>query len=157
MKISLWYIGKNKQSFIEEGIKLYSKRISHYSRFEIKLFKNVKSSESLPPSELLKKEAEIYLKELKQGDTLILLDEKGKEFDSRQFATYVEQKQMHSVKHLIFAIGGAYGFSDELKEKASGKISLSKMTYSHQMIRLIFLEQLYRAFTIIKGEKYHND
>lgn len=157
MKISFWYIGKNKQAFIEDGIKLYSKRISHYSRFEVKSFKNVKNSESLPPSELLKKEATLYLNEIQAGDTLILLDEKGKEYDSRKFAVFLEQKQMIATKHLIFAVGGAYGFADELKQKAAAKISLSKMTFSHQLIRIIFLEQLYRGFTIIKGEKYHND
>ena len=143
--------------FIDEGIKVYSKRIAHYCRFEVKLFKQVKNSESLPAAELLKKEAEVYLKEIQSGDTLILLDEQGKEFDSRKFAGFIEQKQLHSTKHLIFAIGGAYGFSEELKEKAAGKISLSKMTFSHQLIRVIFLEQLYRGFTIIKREKYHND
>jgi len=157
MRISLWYIGKNKLPFIDEGIKTYSKRIAHYCRFEVKMFKHVKNSESLPAAELLKREAEVYLNELQAGDSLILLDERGKEFDSRKFAAFLEQKQLHSTKHLIFAIGGAYGFSDELKKKASGKISLSKMTFSHQLIRVIFLEQLYRGFTIIKGEKYHND
>ncbi len=157
MKISLWYIGKNKQAFIEEGIKLYTKRISHYTRFELKHFKHVKNSESLSPTELMKKEATLYLNELQAGDSLILLDENGKELNSRQFAAFLEQKQMIATKHLIFAIGGAYGFSKELKQKAAGKISLSKMTFSHQLIRIIFLEQLYRGFTIIKGEKYHND
>lgn len=157
MKISFWYIGKNKQSFIDEGLKAYSKRISHYCKFEHKLFKHVKNSESLPPKELLKKEAQIYLNELKPSDHLILLDENGKDFNSRQFASFLEQKQLQSLKHIVFAVGGAYGFSDELKSKASGKVSLSKMTFSHQLIRIIFLEQLYRAFTIIKGEKYHND
>jgi len=106
---------------------------------------------------LKKKEGQLYLNELEPSDRLILLDENGKEFNSRKFASFIEQYQMQSVKHLIFAVGGAYGFSDELKTKATAKVSLSKMTFSHQLIRIIFLEQLYRAFTIINGEKYHND
>lgn len=157
MKISLWFIGKNKHDFISEGIKLLEKRIKHYCRFEVRIFKSVKNGEKLPSKELLKKEAKIYLNELKQEDLLILLDENGKEFNSRGFANFIEKQQLQSNKHIVFAVGGAYGFSEELKQKASSKISLSKMTFSHQLIRLIFLEQLYRSFTILKGEKYHND
>ena len=157
MKISFWYIGKNKHSFIDEGITTFSKRISHYARFDVKEYKQVKNSERLPPSELLKSEAKLYLDALKPNDKLILLDENGKEFNSRAFASFIQNQQLQSTKHLIFAVGGAYGFSPELKAKAAGKISLSKMTFSHQLIRIIFLEQLYRAFTIINGEKYHND
>jgi len=157
MKISFWYIGKHKQDYIDEGISMFEKRIGHYCRFNIKGFNKVKHAEKLPPEELKKKEGLLYLNELQPGDKLILLDENGKEFNSRKFASYLEQFQLQSTKHLIFAVGGAYGFSEELKSKSQGKVSLSKMTFSHQLIRIIFLEQLYRAFTIINGEKYHND
>lgn len=157
MKISFWYIGKHKQDYIDDGIAIFKKRIQHYCKFDIKGFNKVKHAEKLPPEELKKKEGHLYINELQPGDQLILLDEKGKEFNSRQFAAYIEYFQVQSAKHVVFAIGGAYGFSDELKAKSAGKVSLSKMTFSHQLIRIIFLEQLYRAFTIINGEKYHND
>lgn len=157
MRISFWYIGKNKHSFITEAINQLSARLDHYCRFEVKEFKQVKHGEKLPSAELLKQEAKIYLNEIKPGDTFILLDEKGKDYDSRGFASFIEKHQLQSTRHLIFAVGGALGFTDELKSKAAGRISLSKMTFSHQLIRIIFLEQLYRAFTIIRGEKYHND
>lgn len=136
MKISLWYIGKNKHAYIDEGIKMFSKRLEHYCRFDVRLFKPVKNSENLPRNTLIQQEGLMLIKELKSGDRLILLDENGKEFNSRKFADYIQNHRLQSSKHLIFAIGGAYGFSDEIKAKATGKVSLSKMTFSLSLIHI---------------------
>jgi len=117
----------------------------------------VKNSNKLSPEELKKKEGEMILSKIENGDVLILLDENGKNFSSREFSKVIEQQMVNATKHLFFLIGGAFGFSDEVYQRANQKISLSKMTFSHQLVRLVFAEQLYRAFTIIKGEKYHHD
>ncbi len=157
MKISLYVIGKTNFAFVREGLELYIKRLKRYLKFEIIELPDVKGAKNRSPKEIKELEGAIFLKKIPQEAHIILLDENGKEFSSRQFASEIEQKILHSVKHLVFVVGGAYGFSVEMYTKAKSKISLSKMTFSHQIIRLIFIEQIYRAFTIIQGEPYHND
>lgn len=157
MKLTLLFTGKTSYDYLEKGISNYEKRIKRYIDFEIKVIKDFKASKSMPPKTVKKKEGEHIFKHLNKTDVLILLDEKGKLFTSREFAQYINNKTITGVKRLVFLIGGAYGFSDEIYKRANGKVSLSKMTFSHQPIRLLFTEQLYRAFTIIKGEPYHND
>ncbi|MCF6365772.1 MAG: 23S rRNA (pseudouridine(1915)-N(3))-methyltransferase RlmH [Bacteroidales bacterium] len=157
MKLSLFFTGKTSSDYLEKGIKEYEKRINRYIDFEIKTIKDLKASKSMPLKTVKQKEGEGILKYIKENDILILLDEKGKQFTSREFAKFISHKNSTGVKHLIFLIGGAYGFSEQVYKRANEKISLSKMTFSHQPVRLLFAEQLYRAFTIIKGEPYHND
>jgi len=156
MKITLLVIGKTDKDFVKKGIEEYQKRLVHYLPFELKIIPDLKNTKNLSENQQKQKEGELILDKIKSSDTLILLDENGKEFSSVGFSKYVEQKMIGGIKNLIFVIGGPYGFSDEVYKKAQGKISLSKMTYSHQMIRMIFIEQLYRAMTIIKGEPYHH-
>jgi 23S rRNA (pseudouridine1915-N3)-methyltransferase len=156
MKIELWAIGKTDTAYIKEGIALYEKRLKHYITFELVILPDVKNP-PLSADALKIKEGEIILGKLQKDDVLIALDERGKMYGSMEFADFIEQKQNQSTKRLILLIGGAYGFSEAVYQKANSQISLSKMTFSHQMIRLFFVEQLYRAFTIIKGEKYHNE
>jgi len=157
MKLSLFFTGKTSFKYVETGIAEYEKRIKRYIDFEIKIIKDFKASKSMPAKTVKIKEGEQILKHLNKTDFLILLDEKGKMFTSREFAKFIDNKIFTGTKHLVFLIGGAYGFSDEIYNRANAKLSLSKMTFSHQPIRVLFAEQLYRAFTIIKGEPYHND
>ncbi len=156
MKIELWVIGKTAFKYLDEGIAVYEKRLKHYVNFDLIVLPDVKN----PPlsTEALKtKEGELILNKLQKDDLLILLDENGKHLTSIDFSKFIENQQMNATKRIIFQIGGAYGFSDAVYARANQKMSLSKMTFSHQMIRLFFVEQLYRAFTILKGEKYHNE
>jgi len=146
MKLILLLTGKTESQWLKNGIELYEERLRHYvgyQRIEIPELKSVSNGEMI-------------LKYVKPNDELILLDERGEEFSSEKFAAHLERKSIYGTKSVIFVIGGAYGFSEELYKRANEKISLSKMTFSHQMVRLIFLEQLYRAYTIIKGEPYHH-
>lgn len=157
MKISLMVIGKTDAYYFVEAIKEYESRLKHYIPFDIQILPDVKNTKSLTVEQQKEKEGELIIKNLQAGDVLVLLDEKGKEFTSVQFASYIERK-MHAVsKRLVFLVGGPYGFSEEVYQEASDKISLSKMTFSHQMIRLIFIEQLYRAMTILNNEPYHHE
>jgi 23S rRNA (pseudouridine1915-N3)-methyltransferase len=156
MKIELWAIGKTDTVYIKEGIALYEKRLKHYVSFDLVILPDVKNP-PLSADALKIKEGDIISGKLLKDDVLILLDERGKMYGSMEFADFIEQKQNQSTKRLIFLIGGAYGFSEAVYSRANAQLSLSKMTFSHQMIRLFFVEQLYRAFTIIKGEKYHNE
>ncbi len=156
MKIELWVIGKTAFKYLDEGITVYEKRLKHYVNFDLVVMPDIKN----PPlsTEALKiKEGEMILNKLQKDDLLILLDENGKHLTSIDFSKFIENQQMNATKRIIFQIGGAYGFSDAVYSRANQKMSLSKMTFSHQMIRLFFVEQLYRAFTILKGEKYHNE
>lgn len=156
MKILLLVIGKTDANYILDAIDDYKARLIHYIPFEFEIIPDVKFSKNLTHDQQKQKEGELIVKKLSHGDTLVLLDEKGLECSSVQFSNYIEKK-MHTVhKRLVFLIGGPYGFSKEVYDIASDKISLSKMTFSHQLIRLIFLEQLYRAFTIIRNEPYHH-
>jgi len=157
MKISLLSTGKTSSDYLDTGISEYEKRIKRYINFEIKTIKDFKASKSMPSKTVKIKEGEQILKNISSSDFLVLLDEGGKMFTSREYAKYINNKTVTGIKHLIFLVGGAYGFSDDVYKRANDKISLSKMTFSHQPIRLLFAEQLYRAFTIIKGEPYHND
>ena len=155
MKISFWVIAKTSEKYITEGISIYKKRLKHYTNFDYLEFK-VKSSGN--SKQVKSSEADSILSKLQKDDYLVLLDEKGNDFTSRQFAANIENKlNQGSVKRIVYVVGGAYGFDDKLYQRANEKLSLSKMTFSHQMIRVFFVEQLYRAFTIIRGEKYHND
>lgn len=156
MKIELWALGKTNEKYLEEGIFIYLKRLKHYLNFEFILMPDIKQAGHLNANQLKIKEGEMILTRLKQEDFLILLDEKGDAYTSEAFANFLEQKLQLSYKRLVFLIGGAFGFSDALYERANSKLSLSKMTFSHQMIRLFFVEQLYRAMTILKNEPYHN-
>lgn len=156
MKVQLWAIGKTNERYLEEGIGLYTKRLDHYLKFEWRVLPDVKKAGKLAPPQLKAKEAETVHKQLAQGDFLILLDEGGKPMSSEAFALFLEHKLQLSYRRLIFLIGGAYGFDESLYERADSKLSLSKMTFSHQMVRLFMAEQLYRAVTILNNEPYHN-
>ena len=157
MKISLIVIGKTDASYFVDAINEYKNRLVHYIPFEMEIIPDIKNVKNLREEQQKEKEGELILKMLQPGDYLVLLDEHGKSFTSMEFATYLERK-MHVVsKRLVFVIGGPYGFSEAVYKAASEKISLSKMTFSHQMIRLIFVEQIYRAMTIPNNEPYHHE
>ena len=157
MKISLIVIGKTDASYFVDAINEYKNRLVHYIPFEMEIIPDIKNVKNLREEQQKEKEGELILKMLQPGDNLVLLDEHGKSITSMEFATYLERK-MHVVsKRLVFVIGGPYGFSEAVYKAASEKISLSKMTFSHQMIRLIFVEQIYRAMTILNNEPYHHE
>ncbi len=157
MNIKLIVVGKNEQKYLKEALDIYIKRLTHYINFEIVVLPDVKNAKNMSVSELKDKEAELILKHSAKADKVVLLDEKGKEFSSVEFSKYIEKQMNASLKTLSFVVGGAFGFSEKVYSQAGEKLSISKMTFSHQMIRLLFVEQLYRAFTIIKGEPYHNE
>ncbi len=156
MKITLKVIGKTQFSYLEEGIALYEKRLKHYCNFTLEVINDVKNPKNLSHTQLKEKEGELILKKIQKNDILILLDENGKQFTSVEMAEWIEKKMLMSNKNLVFLIGGAFGFSDAVYNRADFKLSFSKMTFSHQMIRLFFVEQLYRAYTILKNESYHH-
>jgi len=153
MRVSLYVVAKNDFSFIEEGMKLYTERIKRYIPFEVFIIKKLKF---INAEQVKKEEGKEILSKLKPSDIVVILDDKGKEFTSTAFASFLENKMAIGTKRLVFIIGGAYGFSEEVYLRSNEKVSLSKMTFSHQLIRLVFMEQIYRAFTIIKGEPYHH-
>ena len=157
MKIKLVVIGKTDDKYIAEGIKKYFSRLKHYIGFEYTELPDIKNSKNLSQEQQKKLEGELLLKNIQPGDFVVLLDEKGKAFSSREFASYIEKKMISGTKRVVFITGGPYGFSDDVYAKADDKISLSKMTFSHQLVRLIFFEQIYRAMTIIRNEPYHHD
>jgi 23S rRNA (pseudouridine1915-N3)-methyltransferase len=157
MKITLVNIGKIDQSFIREGITDFQKRIGYFVDFSIVDLPEIKQARSLSPDQVKQKEGEQLLKFLSKSDLCILLDERGTELSSRGFSSWLEKNMNQGTKHIIFVTGGAYGFSEDIYKVARQKISLSQMTFTHQMVRLIFTEQLYRALTLIKGIPYHND
>jgi len=156
MTIKLLAIGKTDSNQLQELIEVYQKRLHHYVNFEIELIPDLKKTKNLSEEQQKEKEGELVLKKLGPTDVLILFDEKGKQFTSIEFSQYLQKKMNSGIKQLVFLIGGPYGFSSEISTKASGKISLSKMTFSHQMVRLFITEQVYRAFTILKREPYHH-
>lgn len=156
MKILFLVIGKTDESYLEIGIGKYIKRLEHYIPFEMKVIPDIKNRKTLTEEQQKKAEGSLILSQINSGDDLILLDENGKTFSSVNFSQWIEKQINIGNKRIVFVIGGPYGFSKEVYEKSKFKISLSEMTFSHQMIRLIFVEQLYRAFTIIKGEPYHH-
>ena len=157
MKIVLLVVGKTTESYFIQGIDEYSKRLAHYVPFELTVIPELRNTKSLSTDQQKEREADLILKALQPGDYMVLLDEHGREFTSLQFASYLEKKMANIAKRLIFVVGGPYGFSNRVYQAAQEKISLSKMTYSHQMIRLIFTEQLYRAMTILNNEPYHHE
>lgn len=157
MKVEFWLIGKTSFPYLEEGMAIYEKRLVHYLPFQVSVLPDPRNTKNLPPELLKQKEGEVVLSKLKPDDFLVLLDERGKQLTSQEFAGFMEQKLQLSQKRLIFLVGGAWGFSDAVYQRSGFKLSLSKMTFSHQMIRLFFVEQLYRAMTILRGENYHNE
>ncbi|MDR0232321.1 MAG: 23S rRNA (pseudouridine(1915)-N(3))-methyltransferase RlmH [Dysgonamonadaceae bacterium] len=157
MKIQFTVIGKTNQDFVQKGLDEFCNRLKHYMPFELDIIPDIKNTKSLSQEQQKEKEGELILKNMQSGDYIVLLDERGKEFTSLQFADYIEKKTHTVNKKMVFVIGGPYGFSKKVYEMASEKISLSKMTFSHQMIRLIFVEQLYRAMTILNNEPYHHE
>lgn len=157
MKIKLLAIGKTDDKNLQTLIDSYQLRLKHYINFEIEIIPDIKNVKNLSESQQKEKEGILILKKLAPADTLILLDEKGKEYRSIEFSKFLQKKMNAGIKQLVFVIGGPYGFSETIYKKAAGKISLSKMTFSHQMIRLFVTEQIYRAFTILKNEPYHHE
>ena len=157
MKIKFLCVGKTTEAYLREGIKIYAERIKHFIPFEIIEIPDIKTKAVSNINFIKDKEAEALQKHINQGDIVILLDEKGEHFDSKNFASFIEKNTVQNAKCMVFIVGGAYGFSEKLYQTATHKISLSKMTFTHQMVRLIFAEQLYRGLTIIKNLPYHNN
>lgn len=156
MKTILILVGKTTNKIFQTGINDYTERIGHYIPFNITTIPELKNTKSLSEEQQKQKEGELILKEILSSDTVVLLDDRGKDFRSIEYAEWLRQRQA-TARRLVFVIGGPYGFSKDVYDRANEKISLSKMTFSHQMVRLIFTEQLYRACTIIKGEPYHHE
>jgi len=156
MKIKVILIGKTGKKFLEEGEKEYLERLKHYVTIERIEIPDIKKQKKLTEEQIKAKEGEVILEKIVAGDLVFLLDENGKEFSSEGFADFLQQKFNQGGKSLVLVIGGPYGFSPEVYAKANGKVSLSKLTFSHQMVRMILFEQLYRAMTILKGEPYHH-
>lgn len=156
MKIKLITIGKTDQHAIRGLQDIYTQRLERYINFTELVIPDLKNTKNLSEQQQKTREGELILKEIQPGDKLVLLDEKGKEFTSEKFAEYLQKEMNSGLKQLVFVIGGPYGFSEDVYRKAQGKISLSKMTFSHQMIRIFFVEQLYRGFSILRNEPYHH-
>ena len=157
MKITLLTVGKTDKDWVKQGIDIYASRMKHYFPFSIVEIPELKNASSLSQDQIKTKEGELILKNVKPADDVILLDERGREFSSMEFAKALQDKISYTGKDIVFVIGGAYGFSEAVRQRSNLKISLSRMTFSHQMVRAIFVEQLYRAFTIMKGEPYHHE
>lgn len=157
MKIVLLTVGKTDKDWVKMGLDIYVSRLRHYVPFSISEIPELKNVSSLSKEQIKAKEGELILKSLKPSDDVILLDEHGKEFSSVEFAGALQKKISYEGKDIVFVIGGAYGFSEAVYGRANSKISLSRMTFSHQMVRAIFAEQIYRAFTIMRGEPYHHE
>lgn len=156
MKATLILVGRTNNELFAHAIADYVGRIEHYIPFKIVTIPELKNTKKLSEAQQKIREGETILREIQTADTVVLLDEHGKEFRSVDYAAWLQKKQ-NTAKHLVFVIGGAYGFSEAVHSRANEKISLSKMTFSHQMVRLIFVEQLYRACSIIRGEPYHHE
>lgn len=157
MKVSLILVGRTVNKHLAELIDDYASRVKHYVGFDITVLPELKNTKSLSADQQKQQEGELILRQLQQGDHVVLLDEHGKEMRSIEFSIYMEKKMQSVSKRLVFVIGGPYGFSPDVYARANDKLSLSQMTFSHQMIRLIFVEQLYRAMTIMRGEPYHHE
>ncbi len=157
MNIKLLAIGKTDNKNLQILIDEYSKRLGFYIKFELEIIPDIKNAKNLSEEQLKQKEGQLIISKIPTNSQLILLDEKGKTFTSMQFANEIQKKMNSGIKTLTLVIGGAYGFSDEVYNRANGKISLSNMTFSHQMVRLFITEQLYRAFTILNNEPYHHE
>ena len=157
MKIKLLAVGKTDNKQLNQLIDEYKKRLKHYVKFENEIIPDIKNAKNLSEQQQKEKEGILILNKLQSTDQMILLDDKGEMFSSIMFSKYLQKKMNSGLKQLVLVIGGPYGFSDEVYKKSRGKISLSKMTFSHQMIRLFIIEQLYRGFTILKNEPYHHE
>lgn len=157
MTIELIVIGKTDMREVEALVEMYSKRLNHYVRFAVTVLPDIRTTKSMAPSRQKRSEGEAILHQIVDGDYVVLLDEHGSEMRSMEFAAWLQKRMNSGVKRLVLVVGGPYGFSEEVYARADGKISLSKMTFSHQIVRAIFAEQLYRAFTIINNEPYHHE
>lgn len=156
MNITLLCMGQTEAPYLKEGLSLYSSRIRHYLPFELKEPAAPRKWSGLKPEAVREREGALLLKHMEGADVKVLLDEHGKQYDSVGFSRFIQQQMNRSTRNLVFVVGGAWGFSDPVREAAGYQISLSRMTFSHQMVRLFFLEQLYRALTLWRGESYHN-
>ncbi len=157
MKIKLLAIGKTDDKNLVELITMYQNRLKHYIKFDFEIIPDIKNAKNLSEEQQKEKEGNLILSKLQNTDQLLLLDDKGRQFTSVEFSSFLQKKMNSGIKQLVLVIGGPYGFSDAVYKKASSKISLSKMTFSHQMIRLFIIEQIYRGFTILKNEPYHHE
>ena len=157
MKITLLTVGKTDKDWVRQGMEIYVSRLKHYIPFSVVEIPELKNVSALSKDQIKVREGELILRNIKPNDDLILLDERGKEYTSVELAKVIQDKISYTGKDMIYVIGGAYGFSDAVYQRANSKISLSRMTFSHQMVRAIFVEQIYRAFTIMKGEPYHHE
>lgn len=157
MKITLLTVGKTDKDWVRQGLDIYVSRLKHYVPFAITEIPELKNVSALSKDQIKTKEGELILKNIRNTDDVILLDERGKEYSSMELAKILQDKITYGGKDIVYVIGGAYGFSDAVYARANSKLSLSRMTFSHQMVRAIFAEQIYRAFTIMKGEPYHHE
>jgi len=157
VKITLLLVGKTTESYLNQAIEEYLKRLRRYVAFEISVIPELKNAKNMSFDQQKEREGVAILNAIEPSDDVVLLDEKGAQYSSVEFASLLEKKGLSSVKRLVFVVGGPYGFSGDVYNRANGKLSLSRMTFSHQMIRLLFVEQVYRAMTILKGEPYHHE
>lgn len=157
MKMELWLIGDTTPDYLKKGVEEFDKRIRKYIPFEVKVLRNIKYTNNWPIAKIREKEWENISKNLTSGDHLILLDDKGKKYNSLEFADFINHLMIHIPARVVFMVGGAYGFSDEAYTRSNQKLSLSNMTFSHQLARIVLLEQIYRGFTILNNEPYHNE
>ena len=157
MKITLLTVGKTDRDWVKQGLDIYVSRLKHYIPFSVVEIPELKNVSALTKDQIKSREGELILKSIKPTDDMILMDERGKQYSSTELAKVLQDKISYVGKDIVFVIGGAYGFSDAVYERANSKISLSRMTFSHQMVRAIFAEQIYRAFTIMRGEPYHHE
>ncbi|MCK9413400.1 MAG: 23S rRNA (pseudouridine(1915)-N(3))-methyltransferase RlmH [Prolixibacteraceae bacterium] len=156
MRITFMLVGATDKKYLREGIEDYQKRVIHYLPFEIKVIADIKNSRNLTADQQKEREGQAILHLVSTGDELVLLDVDGAEYSSPELAGWIEKRMLAGTRHLIFVVGGPYGFSAAVYKRADGKMSLSRLTFPHQLVRLLFVEQLYRALTIIKGEPYHH-
>lgn len=157
MKITLLTVGKTDKDWVRQGMDIYASRMKHYFPFFVVEIPELKNVSALSEDQIKTKEGELILKNLRPADDVVLLDERGREYSSMEFAKVLQDKISYTGKDIVFIIGGAYGFSEAVRQRAASRMSLSRMTFSHQMVRAIFIEQLYRAFTIMRGEPYHHE
>lgn len=157
MNIKLIVVGKTDEKYLQQGIDVYVSRLKHYVNFEMVVIPALKDQKGASPDEVKEREAALLLRQLEKCDRVVLLDEHGEQYASVDFAQYLQKQMNAGVRNLAFVVGGAFGFAPSVYAAASGKVSLSKMTFNHQMVRLFFVEQLYRAFTILRHEPYHNE
>ncbi|MBD5243280.1 MAG: 23S rRNA (pseudouridine(1915)-N(3))-methyltransferase RlmH [Barnesiella sp.] len=157
MKIVLMTVGKTTTDYLRKGIEMYTARINRYMQFELNELPDIRNTKSLTEAQQKEREGELILSALQPSDAVVLLDERGREMTSREFADDIDRYGIRGTKRLVYIVGGPYGFSAKVYDRANAKLSLSRMTYPHEMVRLFFTEQIYRAMTILRGEPYHHD